>query len=82
MWKLYFKIIYLWLNDRKRLDKLKYNKKLPQTFKVESDDSSPPSSSFVISNSTTNNSSNNVDSISINDNENDIIETFRFNKKS
>ena len=73
MWKLYFKIIYLWLNDKKRLDKLKYNKKLPLTVKVESDNS--PSSSFA-------NTSGGLDSVPANDNEYDIIETFRSNKKS
>ena len=82
MWKLYFKIIYLWLNDRKRLDKLNYNKKLPQMVKTESDDSAP-SSSFIITHSSNSPTNNNiVDSISSNDNEFDIIETFRSIKKS
>jgi hypothetical protein len=38
MWKLHFKVIYLWLNDKKRLDKLNYGKSLPSELQNDDDD--------------------------------------------
>lgn len=73
MWKLYFKIIYLWLNDKKRLDKLKFNKRLPKHIKVENAKSSSGGNNNNNSN-TTQSTSNTTES------EFDIIETYRSNK--